>query len=546
MIKNDKWIAEKGKQGMILPFQDKLIRHIENRRDQILVPTISYGLSSFGYDIRLSPKEFKIFRHIPGQIVDPKFFSPKNLESVALKTSLHGDYFILPGHSYGLGVALEYLNIPEYITVLCIGKSTYARCFTGDTKVKLVNGDFNFIELIEKVEQGERLYGYGINNGQIEVQELIQPRLIEMSNIVRVYLDNNQYVDCTPDHKFLLRNGEKIAAGNLKSGMSLHPIYEYKDKNYPVIFDSVYASLQKNRQKAFSVVHRMVARDILNADPAWHIHHLDGDVENNHPSNIVLLTASEHAIIHNQENSHAQLGGQAFKKKWESNPEFREHIMSQLHSAESKAKQQLAIREYNNSEQNKQKLEQARAERWNSSSERLKQSEVAKQGMAALKRRDDITENTLTMALLEAGTIRGAANLLKVDRSAFRRFPEVMRQFKEGNLGYNHKVLQVEELTTQQPVYCLTAPKTGNFALSAGVFVENCGIIANVTPAEAGWRGHLTIELSNSSSADCRIYVNEGIVQLLFFEGEPCKTSYAARQGKYQDQPESVVVAKAG
>lgn len=128
MIKNDKWIAEKAKQGMILPFQDKLIRHIENRSDQTLIPTISYGLSSFGYDIRLSPKEFKIFRHIPGQIVDPKFFNPENLEPVALKNSPHGDYFILPAHSYGLGVALEYLSVPENITVLCIGKSTYCRC----------------------------------------------------------------------------------------------------------------------------------------------------------------------------------------------------------------------------------------------------------------------------------------------------------------------------------------------------------------------------------------------------------------------------------
>ena len=71
-----------------------------------------------------------------------------------------------------------------------------------------------------------------------------------------------------------------------------------------------------------------------------------------------------------------------------------------------------------------------------------------------------------------------------------------------------------------------------------------CGIIANLTPAEAGWRGHLTLEFSNSSSADCRIYANEGVVQLLFFEGQQCEVSYETRRGKYQDQPEQVTLAR--
>ncbi len=71
-----------------------------------------------------------------------------------------------------------------------------------------------------------------------------------------------------------------------------------------------------------------------------------------------------------------------------------------------------------------------------------------------------------------------------------------------------------------------------------------CGIIANLTPAEAGWRGHLTLEFSNSSSADCRIYAAEGVVQLIFFEGEPCQVSYETRRGKYQDQAEQVTLAR--
>ncbi len=111
-------MAEK---GMIVPFESKLIRRVEE------MPVISYGLSSYGYDIRLSPVEFRIFRHIPGTVVDPKNFNPENLEPTKLHSDGNGSYFILPAHSYGLGVSLEHLEVPEDTTVLCIGKSSYAR-----------------------------------------------------------------------------------------------------------------------------------------------------------------------------------------------------------------------------------------------------------------------------------------------------------------------------------------------------------------------------------------------------------------------------------
>ncbi len=124
MIKNDKWIKEKAiNNNLIQPFEEKLINKNETAH------VLSYGLSSYGYDIRLSDKEFWTFRHIPGSVVDPKNFNPKNLEKTDLITDSDGSkYFILPAHSYGLGVAVEKLNVPENISCLAIGKSTYARC----------------------------------------------------------------------------------------------------------------------------------------------------------------------------------------------------------------------------------------------------------------------------------------------------------------------------------------------------------------------------------------------------------------------------------
>ena len=125
MLKNDLWINQKASEGMINPFQSNLVRHLEP--DNQRRPVLSYGCSSYGYDLRLSSKEFLIFRHIPGTVMNPKKFNPNNLEKTVLHHDNDGDFFILPAHSYGLGVALEKMKVPENITVICIGKSTYAR-----------------------------------------------------------------------------------------------------------------------------------------------------------------------------------------------------------------------------------------------------------------------------------------------------------------------------------------------------------------------------------------------------------------------------------
>lgn len=122
MILSDLEIARLARDGMIQPFCETLEKTNGDRG------VISYGLSSYGYDIRLSPKEFRVFRHVPGTIINPKQFNPANLESVALHEDEHGQYFILPGNSYGLGVAIECLDVPRDVLIVCLGKSTLARC----------------------------------------------------------------------------------------------------------------------------------------------------------------------------------------------------------------------------------------------------------------------------------------------------------------------------------------------------------------------------------------------------------------------------------
>lgn len=110
---------------MIEPFEPQLIRVAADQG--IARQTLSFGTSSYGYDLTLSPKEFKVFKHVPGTIMNPKQFNAANLEAAKLHLDSFGSFFILPGHSYGLGVAVEKLQMPANITGICLGKSTYAR-----------------------------------------------------------------------------------------------------------------------------------------------------------------------------------------------------------------------------------------------------------------------------------------------------------------------------------------------------------------------------------------------------------------------------------
>jgi dCTP deaminase len=148
-------------------------------------------------------------------------------------------------------------------------------------------------------------------------------------------------------------------------------------------------------------------------------------------------------------------------------------------------------------------------------------------------------------ALNRTGSIRGAARWLDCDRSVFRRFPEVLAAFRGHHPeGANHKVVSLRDLPGDHDVFCLTVPEAGNFALESGVFVSNCGIIVNVTPFEPEWEGYVTLEISNTTPLPAKIYANEGIAQVLFFQAdEECDISYADKKGKYQAQ-QSIVLPK--
>ena len=111
-VKNDRWIREMATQHkMIQPFEEKQVRE----------GVISYGLSSYGYDLRVAD-EYKIFTNVNSSIVDPKKFDDKSF------VEFTGPTCIVPPNSFALARSVEYFKIPRDVLTICLGKSTYARC----------------------------------------------------------------------------------------------------------------------------------------------------------------------------------------------------------------------------------------------------------------------------------------------------------------------------------------------------------------------------------------------------------------------------------
>src|SRR5512135_298431 len=112
MIKSDRWIRRTAlEHGMINPFSEKQVRE----------GVISYGLSSYGYDLRVAD-EFKVFTNINATVVDPKNFDERSFVTV------RSDCAIIPPNSFALARSIEYFRIPRDVLTICVGKSTYARC----------------------------------------------------------------------------------------------------------------------------------------------------------------------------------------------------------------------------------------------------------------------------------------------------------------------------------------------------------------------------------------------------------------------------------
>lgn len=475
-VKPDWWIREQANAGMIEPFEDRLVRD----------GVISYGLTSFGYDLRAA-SEWKIFTNVYNTVVDPKQFDPRSF------VEYEGTEVIIPPNSFVLARSIEYIRMPEDTLAIAVGKSTYARCFSGNTRVALADGRAPTLE--EMARQPEELYfGYSIGPfGKVIITLLEAPRYIGRDSVLEIELDQGQKIQATPDHLFLTRDGRMTQAADLRPGISLMPLYRSLRRGYEMVYQPSNGFMWPTHRLADEWNVRFgIYPDI----PATHRHHKDHDRLNNNPWNIERISASEHIRMHNSKTYGEDFDpiehGQSVKEA------YAGLVQDDVWYASYRQQQQKALR---------------------------------------LWHHPDLAPNReALLAIHKTGWTEYQRDLQGQRQADFWAANPEHRAIVGLSDKVNHKVVAVRELPGEHDVYCLSVPEAGNFALEAGVFVHNCGIVANVTPIEPGWEGHVTLEFSNTTPLPAKMYAGEGCVQLVFFQGERPEVTYKDRKGKYQGQ----------
>jgi deoxycytidine triphosphate deaminase len=185
--------------GMIAPFEEKLVREIDGRR------IISAGVSSYGYDLRLAEDGFRVFSPIASAEIDPKRFDENSLIEAPVRTDNDGaKYWLLPPHSYALGVTVETFNMPRRVIGICMGK-----CLPGDTKVMDASTG-EMVELRTFVEEKRKtigtLAGQCISAGRVDrhVYSGVKPTFELRTGTGRV-------IRATERHPFLTFGGNALS-----------------------------------------------------------------------------------------------------------------------------------------------------------------------------------------------------------------------------------------------------------------------------------------------------------------------------------------------
>ncbi|MBD3303766.1 DNA topoisomerase (ATP-hydrolyzing) subunit B [Candidatus Woesearchaeota archaeon] len=355
-------------------------------------------------------------------------------------------------------------------------------CFSGDTKVALVDGrSLTFKELVKEHKKGKRNYCYSLNKkGSVEIALIENPRVTKKNvEVIKIILDNNEEIICTPDHKFRLADGSYAEVRDLNSRKSLAPLYrklsEIKGritiKGYEMVFDP--------QKKCWVFTHLLADKYNLKkkiySDKYPHRHHQDFNKLNNNPENLTRLSKEKHMQLHSQMVKKTLLKESVKEKcrKIKQTPEYREKVRKTM----------LKIRD----ELSKRAKKQWGAEellKWRSEKTKEQWTEEFRQ-----KRKKAYTQTyyKYTMEFIKAlidkkGSLESYEeerkkaknkNLLTLETFAYKFFDSDFDSMHEAILCYNHKIRKIVKLNQRMDVYDLEVKGTHNFALAAGIFVHN-------------------------------------------------------------------------
>lgn len=331
-------------------------------------------------------------------------------------------------------------------------------CFTGDTLVPLADG--KSYPLAELASWGREFAVYSCTEtGRIVAAEAIARLTRRNAPLVKVVLDNGEEIKCTPDHQFMLRDGSYREAKDLKNGTSLMPFYSKKDKDG-------YTLIQQNYSGRYQKAHWIIARSgLLGKIPKFRgqrtvIHHKNFDQVDNRPENLEFMGNKEHSAYHRslvERNTH-----------WQS-PEFEEN------------RKQAIARKADTIEGHKYFSERGTKNILRYMEERPEHFQASVAGNGQRGKQYLIDYNTSEKGRAKSKEIANRIYTCETCGAEVKS-PIGLHNHRRKEHGYNHKVIEVIPLPEKQDVYCLTVPEYHNFALTAGVFVHNCGMCAMKMP----------------------------------------------------------------
>jgi DNA gyrase subunit B len=297
---------------------------------------------------------------------------------------------------------------PEKTELYIVEGDSAGGCFSGDTRIALVDGRvLSFEEIIAEHEKGLEHFCYTIrSDGKVGIERILHPRMTKkQQDVVRITLDNGEQIICTPDHLFLLRDGNYCPAVQLKPGDSLMPLYrKLSDMRESGITISDYEMVWDPRSGKWLFTHMLADwynrwMGVYTTEDGDHCHHINFDKHNNNPTNIQRLSHKEHLELHRQHASRTLLCPEVQEKvrKVRRSAGFRARMSARMSEPDmhrmlsERAQEQWKNEDYQAymakrwrefyegnevyRQENSERLDQAQKEYWNDPDNRLTQAE---------------------------------------------------------------------------------------------------------------------------------------------------------------------------
>jgi deoxycytidine triphosphate deaminase len=558
-IKSDRWIRRMAAEhGMIEPFSPEQVRIANGGK------IVSYGTSSYGYDVRCAD-EFKIFTNINSTIVDPKSFDEKSF------VDFKGPVCIIPPNSFALASTVEYFRIPRTVLTVCLGK-----CVTGDTR--LVDADTGAYVPITEMRWGKRTLAWdGWRVRPAKVSAFIAQGTRE---IFELRTRAGLRIRATANHPFMMLNrwvplsdlrvGDRIAVAREIPVFGKTPIPEWEATLLGLMISEGQCSTPGHSPTYTTADPAMVAllestvaasgrslQDLeinIGADDKFVPQSIFTAPEASVRLFLQALFSGDGSVYHSDQSVFLEYHSKSRRLIEDVHHLLLRFGIFSLIREETTAIGTRACRIQITDKDQVLRFAAKIGFSPGSVKQRTLDEEVLP--MIAAQRRRKSNFDTLpqgaravaAMAVCVGGTTLSALDIrTQPDRSmpmsaaarvALMTCDPQVSPLVDGPLW---DVVEGIEPAGFEEVYDITVPTLHNFVANDFIVHNStyarCGIIVNVTPLEPEWEGHVTLEFSNTTPLPAKIYANEGVAQMLFLESdEVCETSYKDRGGKYQGQ----------